>query len=70
MISLKMQVNERFGKFKNPLKSKVLFFFVGVWFAVVGFNYIDVIPNGDYVVISQCLVVLAIFAYLFESKKP
>lgn len=70
MISLAKQVNERFGKFKNPLKSKFFFFLVGFWFAVVGFNYIDVIPNGDYVVISQCLVVLAIFAYLFESKKP
>ena len=70
MISLKMQVNERFGKFKNPLKSKVLFFLIGVWSTVIGFNYMDVIPNGDYVVIFQSLAVLTIFAYLFESKKP
>ena len=70
MISLATQVNERFGKFKNPLKSKVLFFLLGVLLAVVGFNYIDVIPNGDYVVIFQSLAVLTIFAYLFESKKP
>ncbi|MEX5401635.1 hypothetical protein WCD96_14335 [Proteus mirabilis] len=70
MISLATQVNERFGKFKNPFKSKALFFLVGVWFAIVGFNYVDVIPNDDYVVISQCLAVLAIFGYLFESKKP
>jgi len=64
------KVTERFGKFKNPFKSKILFFLIGVWSAVIGFNYIDVIPNGDYVVISQSLAVLAIFAYLFESKKP
>jgi hypothetical protein len=70
MISLVKQVNEGFGKFKNPFKSKVLFFLLGVWLAVIGFNYIDVIPNGDYVVILQSLAVLAVFAYLFESKKP
>ncbi len=55
---------------KNPFKSKILFFLIGVWSAVIGFNYMDVIPNDDYVVISQSLAVLAIFGYLFESKKP
>lgn len=38
------KVTEKFGKFKNPFKSKALFFLVGVWFAVHGFNYVDVIP--------------------------
>lgn len=70
MISLASQMNERFGKFKNPFKSKILFFLIGVWSTVIGFNYMDVIPNDDYVVISQSLAVLAIFGYLFESKKP
>jgi hypothetical protein len=70
MISIASQVNERFGNLKNPFKSKILFFLIGAWSAVLGFNYIDVIPNDDYVVISQALAVLAIFGYLFESKKP
>ncbi|EPA8772660.1 hypothetical protein ACVCOL_003306 [Acinetobacter baumannii] len=70
MISIASQVNERFGNFKNPFKSKILFFLIGAWSAVLGFNYIGVIPNDDYVVISHALAVLAIFGYLFESKKP
>ena len=62
------KVTEKFGKFPNLFKSKFLFFFLGFWLMTTAFYYADVVPSGDYSMISKALLLLALIVCFLEKR--